>query len=104
MVIAAADDEVGTVVAAFENPMLRNLKIELRRYPEIRRALATQQPVLVTDVLTDPLYADVRAEWAHEAIGVTTRSAIALPFALRGQRSGCFFLRTTSEDPALTEA
>jgi len=92
------------VVAAFENPMLRNLKIELTRYPEVRRALATQQPVLVTDVLTDALYADVRAEWRREGIAVTTRSAIALPFALRGQKSGVFFLRTTSADAALTEA
>jgi two-component system cell cycle response regulator len=104
VVIAEAGDDIGTVVAAYENPMLRNLKIELRRYPEIRRALSNQRPVLVTDVLTDPIYAAVRAEWQHEGISVTTRSAIALPFALRGQKSGCFFLRTTSDDAALTDA
>jgi two-component system cell cycle response regulator len=103
VVIAEAGDEIGTVVAAFENPMLRNLKIQLRRYPEIRRAIATKQAVLVTDVSTDPLYQEVRDEWAHEKVAVTTRSAVALPFALRGQKSGVFFLRTTAEDPSLTE-
>jgi two-component system cell cycle response regulator len=104
VVIAKSGDEVGTVVAAYENPMLRNLQIQLRRYPEIRRALATNQVVLVPDVATDPLYGDVRAEWAREGLSVATRSAIALPFSLQAQRSGVFFLRTTSDDPPLTEA
>ncbi len=104
VVIAEAGDEIGTVVAAFENPMLRNLQIQLRRYPEIRKALATSQPVLVPDVATDPLYAEVRAEWALEGIAVETRSAIALPFSLQAQKSGVFFLRTTSNDPPLTES
>ncbi|MBI4421505.1 MAG: diguanylate cyclase [Gemmatimonadetes bacterium] len=104
VVIAEAGDESGTVVAAYENPMLRNLQIQLRRYPEIRKALATHQTVLVPDVATDTLYSQVREEWARENIAVTTRSAIALPFQLRGQKSGVFFLRTTSEDPPLTDA
>ena len=104
VVIAQAGDDTGTVVAAYENPMLRNLQIQLRRYPEIRKALATNQVVLVADVLTDPLYDEVRAEWRLEGIAVTTRSAIALPFSLQAQKSGVFFLRTTSDDPPLTEA
>jgi two-component system cell cycle response regulator len=104
VVIAQAGDENGTVVAAYENPMLRNLQIQLRRYPEIRKALATNQVVLVPDVASDPLYADVRSEWAMEGISVPTRSAIALPFSLQAQKSGVFFLRTTSDDPPLTEA
>src|SRR6185295_16065681 len=96
VVIAKAEDEIGTVVAAYENPMLRNLEIQLRRYPEIRKALVTNHVVLVPDVATDPLYTDVRAEWANEGLQVPTRSAIALPFSLQAQRSGVFFLRTTS--------
>ena len=104
VVIAQAGDENGTVVAAYENPMLRNLQIQLRRYPEIRKALATNQVVLVPDVASDPLYADVRSEWTIEGIQVPTRSAIALPFSLQAQKSGVFFLRTTSDDPPLTEA
>ncbi len=104
IVIAQAGDESGIVVAAFENPMLRNLQIQLKRYPEIREALKTNKPVLVSDVFTEALYEEVRQEWAHEGIEVTTRSALALPFTLRGKRSGVFFLRTTAEDPHLTDA
>ena len=51
--------------------------------------------VLVQDVLTDPLYEEVRAEWEAEGVAVPTRSAIALPFSSTGQPAGVFFLRTT---------
>ena len=60
MVIAKAGDQRGVVVAAYESPMLRNLEIDLSRYPEIQRALATVRPVLVEDVATDPLYDEER--------------------------------------------
>ena len=56
------------MVAAYENPMLRNLRVDLRRYPEIQQALKTGEVVLIQDVLTDPLYQAVRAEWEAEGI------------------------------------
>src|SRR5687767_15180604 len=40
MVLAKPGDQQGVVVAAYENPMLRNLQIELSRYPEIRKAVS----------------------------------------------------------------
>ncbi|MEX0692659.1 MAG: diguanylate cyclase [Gemmatimonadales bacterium] len=103
MVLAQSGDEIGLVVCASDNPNLRNLEIQLTRYPEIQRALFTGRPVLVKDVMTDSLYESVRAEWALEGVQVRTRSAIALPFALKDQQRGVFFLRTTEEDPPLAE-
>lgn len=103
LVTAQPGDQVGTVVTAAENPMLRNLEIQLERYPEVRQALERQETVLVTDVDTDPLYAQVRAEWQRDGIDVTTRSAIALPFFLRGELAGVFFLRATKDDSALRQ-
>src|SRR6266404_1267721 len=64
IVIAGPDDDTGTVVAAFENPMLHNLAVDLHKYPEIRRSLSTGEVVLVRDATTDPLYDAVRQEWA----------------------------------------
>lgn len=104
MVIAKAGDQRGVVVAAYESPMLRNLEIDLSRYPEIQRALATVRPVLVEDVATDPLYDEERKRWQREGIKVPTRSAVALPFSMREQQKGVFFLRTTGDDPPLTSA
>jgi two-component system cell cycle response regulator len=103
MVLAQAGDRMGLVVAAYENPMLRNFQIELRKYPEIRRALESGRPVLVKDVKTDALYEEARREWELEGVEVQTRSAIAIPFSLRKQQRGVFFLRTTHEDQPLEE-
>src|SRR6266545_362967 len=104
MVLAKPGDQLGVVVAAYENPMLRNLQIELVRYPEIQRALTGGRPVLVEDVASDPLYAEERVRWQRERITVPTRSAVALPFSMKDQQLGVFFLRTAGEDPPLTRA
>ncbi|MGH7529631.1 MAG: diguanylate cyclase [Gemmatimonadales bacterium] len=104
MVLAKPGDQQGIVVAAYENPMLRNLQIELAKYPEIRKAVSTGRLVLVQDVATDPLYAEERKRWEGEDINVPTRSAIALPFVTKGEQRGVFFLRTTGDDPPLTAA
>src|SRR6266566_4885631 len=104
MVLAKPGDQQGVVVAAYENPMLRNLQIELARYPEIRKAVSSGRLVLVEDVATDPLYEDERRRWERDEIKVPTRSAVALPFWMKDQQIGVFFLRTTGDDPPLTRA
>lgn len=102
MVSAQPGSDTGVVVAAAENPMLRNLEISLAKYPELREALDAQRTVLVTDVHTDPLYEEVRKEWERDGLRVPTRSSIVLPFSLRGQAAGVFFLRSTEDDAPLT--
>src|SRR2546426_1479957 len=97
IVIAGPEEDTGTVVAAFENPMLHNLPVDLKRYPEIQRALTSGDVVLVRDTTTDPLFTGVRQEWAA-ATPVQTRSAIALRFSLRGEPAGGFVLRPTTAD------
>jgi two-component system, cell cycle response regulator len=103
IVTAGPDDDTGTVVAAFENPMLHNLPVDLHKYPEIQRALTTGEVVLVRDAATDPLYEEVRRGWVTAGPPVQTRSAIALRYSLRDQPAGVFFLRTTTEDAPLNE-
>ncbi len=102
MVLAKEDDDVGIVVMSADNPMLRNLEIPLKVYPEIREALASNKAILVQDVQSDPLYAEVRELWKREGIMVATRSIIAIPFGLREEQSGVFFLRALGDDPPLT--
>jgi two-component system cell cycle response regulator len=103
IIIAGPDDDHGTVVAAYENPMLHNLAVDLRRYPEIQHALTTGEVVLVRDVLTDPLFQGVREVWESEGREPPARSAIAIRFSLRQQPAGVFFLRTTTGDAPLNE-
>lgn len=85
-----------TVVAASENPMLTDLSVDLTRYPEIRRALESGEVVLVRDTRADPVFQEMQ--------DVSTTSALVLPFSLRGERAGVFFLRTGEGDPPLGDA
>ncbi len=103
VVLAVPGDTEGTVVAAFENPTLRDLRVELSKYPEIARALEQGSTVMVSDVEVDPLYQAVRGAWAPEHSSLRTRSVIAVPFAIKGRIAGVFFLRTTTDDPPLNE-
>jgi two-component system cell cycle response regulator len=77
-------------------------QFDLERYPEIRAALETGRPVLVEDVSTSSLYADVRDQWRRMGTVVSTRSVIALPFALDPNSAGVFFLRRGLDEPSLT--
>ncbi len=104
VILARPGDATGTVVAAYENPMLRSLEIDVNRYPEIKSALDRHEMVRVNDVTTDPLYHEIRAEWEAEGMDVPTRSVIAIPFSLRDEQVGVFFLRTAMEDGPLNDA
>ncbi|MEO5825295.1 MAG: diguanylate cyclase [Gemmatimonadales bacterium] len=103
VVLASPGDTEGTVVAAFENPTLRDLRVELAKYPEIIRALEQGETVMVSDVGVDPLYQGVRSSWGADPGGGRTQSVIAVPFLLGGEIGGVFFLRTTTEDPPLND-
>ncbi|MDQ3697460.1 MAG: diguanylate cyclase [Gemmatimonadota bacterium] len=102
LILAGPGDETGFVATAYENPTLRNLEIRLARYPEIRAALESGEAVLIEDVGTDPLYADVRTAWLAEGMDVRIRSVIALPFTLDRRQAGVFFLRTSREELPLS--
>ena len=104
VILAAPGDKVGIVATAFDNPALRNFEIHLDRYPEIRAALDHGHPVLVEDLQSNPLYADIRKEWLTNGTTVPIRSVIALPFTLGKVQAGVFFLRRMADEPPLTNA
>ncbi|BAH37527.1 MAG TPA: GGDEF domain-containing protein [Gemmatimonas aurantiaca] len=97
VVLARPGDAHAVVVAAFENPSLQHLSVQLERYPEIRAALESGQPVLVEDLETHPLYEGVREVWGIEGIEVSIRSVIALPFSVDRGQYGVFLVRRTRE-------
>jgi two-component system cell cycle response regulator len=95
ILIRGDDPGAATVVAAFENPMLRNLRVDLRRYPEIRQAFETGEIVLSDSIDSDPIFAATREEWRRTGTQVETTSALVIPFTLGSERVGVFYLRTT---------
>jgi len=95
-------EPLGRVVAVHESPGLRDLTVDLARYPEVREAVRAERPVFVADVHTHPLFAEARAEWEAQQLRVQIRSVLAIPVALQGHIAGVFLLRTRRSDPVLT--
>ncbi|PYO35456.1 MAG: hypothetical protein DMD68_07130 [Gemmatimonadetes bacterium] len=100
-VLTAPGESKGRVVAVYENPAIRDLRVELDRYPEIQEAIRTERPVVVHDVQEHPLFDAIRRHWSQQQIEVNVQSAVALPVFVQERAAGVFFLRTVQGDPQL---
>ncbi len=91
--ILLADEKLrdGFVVAASDRPDVDMLEVDLRKYPEILRALQTREPVVVEDVARDPLVAPVRDVLLNHGY----RSMMVLPLVFGRDVLGTLFLRAT---------
>jgi two-component system cell cycle response regulator len=103
-VLTAPGDDKGRVVAVYENPAIRDLRVDLERYPEIQEAIRTERPVVIHNVHEHPLFAAIRQHWSQQHIDVNVQSAVALPVFVQGRAAGVFFLRTEKGDPQLRAA
>ena len=103
-VLTAPGDDKGRVVAVYENPAIRDLRVDLGRYPEIQEAIRTERPVVIQNVHDHPLFATIRQHWNQEQIEVNVQAAVALPVFVQGRAAGVFFLRTEKGDPQLRSA
>ena len=100
-VLTAPGEDKGRVVAVYENPAIRDLRVELERYPEIQEAIRTERPVIIHDVHEHPLFATIRKRWTQQQLDVNVQAAVALPVFVQGRAAGVFFLRTVQGDPQL---
>jgi PAS domain S-box-containing protein len=83
------------VLAASDNPSADMLAVDLTKYPEIRRAVETREPVYVEDVANDPLLEPVREALLQQGY----RSLLVLPLVFGSQVLGTLFLRASREVP-----
>jgi two-component system cell cycle response regulator len=100
--LASPGERYGRVVAVLEKPSLRDLRIDLHRYPEIREALRTERTVFIPDFESHVYYDEVRAVWKDLGVTADVRSVAVIPVSLHGRPAGAFLLRTRHEDPPLT--
>ncbi len=100
-VLTAPGEDKGRVVAVYENPAIRDLRVELERYPEIQEAIRTERPVIIHDVREHPLFETIRKRWVQQQLEVNVQAAVALPVFVQGRAAGVFFLRTIQGDPQL---
>ena len=85
----------GTIIAASDDPALKDHKIDLARYPEVREVLRTGKPVIVEDAPSHPLLEDVKASVAARGI----RNLAAMPLTVRGHVQGVLLLRRSTVGP-----
>lgn len=85
---------VGYVVTTFENPGIKNLAIDLGKYPEIRKALEVKGTIIIEDIHNDPLMASVKD--VLKTLGFS--SILVIPIMVREEVVGTLFLRTSRKE------
>jgi PAS domain S-box-containing protein len=81
--------DVGYVVAASDDETLRDLPIDLSKYPEILQVLSSREALVIPDVATHPLLEIVR----HEGHKSAFSSLAILPILYEERPMGVLFLR-----------
>jgi PAS domain S-box-containing protein len=93
IVLVRDEGDVGYVVAASDDEHLRDLPIDLTKYPEIREVMQKGGPLVIRDVRTHPLLEVVR-----DALPSSGFSSLALlPIVFEDRPMGVLFLRARHE-------
>lgn len=88
------------LVASYEDPSIRNLVVDLDRYPELKKAFESGETVFVPDAMSDPMFSAVR-----DSLGMrNVRSIIVVPIRWRLDVIGAIFLRTEREATPFSDA
>lgn len=86
-----SETRYGYVVSTFEDPNLRNIRLDLRKYPEIKKALISKSPVVITDITSDPIMERVR----DIIFPLGIRSIMVIPIVFREEVIGTLFIKTS---------
>jgi two-component system cell cycle response regulator len=97
--INAENQRYAEVVSTFEDPGITNLRIDLQKYPEIRKALSQRKLVIIKNAQKDPLMREVRDVIAPLGI----RSIIVIPVIFRDEVIGTLLLRTSRAGHTFTK-
>jgi GAF domain-containing protein len=91
-------DEV-RLVASYEDPNIRNLIVDINRYPELKRAFAARETVFIPDAPNDPMMQAVKSQLDLRNV----RSIVVIPLEWQSTVIGAIFLRTDRDKPALSD-
>jgi len=88
------------LVASYEDPSIRNLIVDLNRYPELKRAFESGETVFIPDAANDPELASIKATLDTRNV----RSIVVVPIRWEGSVIGAIFLRTEREAEPFSDA
>lgn len=97
--VGFGEQKYATVVSTFENPRINGIRLDLEKYPEIKKAFRTKTTVVIKDAMRDPLMRPVRR--LIKPIGI--KSILIIPVIFRDEVIGTLFLRTSRAGHIFTE-
>jgi len=88
------------LVASYEDPTIRNLVVDLNRYPELKRAFDSGETVFIPDAVSDPTLRSIKTALDMRNV----RSIIVVPIQWQGMVIGAIFLRTDRDAQPFSDA
>jgi len=88
------------LVASYEDPTIRNLVVDLNRYPELKKALDSGETVFIPDAANDPMLRGIKATLDTRNV----RSIVVVPIQWQGTIIGAIFLRTDRDAEPFSDA
>jgi GAF domain-containing protein len=88
------------LVASYEDPTIRNLVVDLARYPELKRAFDSGETVFIPDAANDPTLRSIKGTLDTRNV----RSIVVVPIQWQGAVIGAIFLRTDRDAEPFSEA
>jgi GAF domain-containing protein len=99
-IFLSGDKSEVRLVASYEDPTIRNLIVDLNRYPELKRAFESGETVFIPDAANDPELRSIRATLDLRKV----RSIVVVPIRWEGSVIGAIFLRTEREAEPFSDA
>ncbi|HET7585424.1 MAG TPA: GAF domain-containing protein [Gemmatimonadaceae bacterium] len=99
-IFLAGHDQDVRLVATYEDPTIRNLIVDLDRYPELRQAFDSGETVHIPEATADPRLQEVH----HMLASRNVQSIIVVPIRWRGTMIGAIFLRTERDGLPFSDA
>lgn len=98
IILLDPDSDDAIMVAASDDRSVRDLRLQLSNYPELKRCVETGAPVIIEDTESDPLLNHVRRRVS--AAGV--RTMVLFPIVFEHRVTGVLFLRSTKPGQRLS--
>ena len=89
-IFLSGDKDEVRLVASYEDPSIRNLVVDLNRYPELQKAFESGETVFIPDAANDPMLRSIKGALDMRNV----RSIIVVPIRWEASVIGAIFLRT----------
>lgn len=100
IVLLDPDQDEAVMVAASEDRTVKDLRIRLSNYPELKRCVETAAPVLIDDAPDEPLLVGVKQSLVERNV----RTMALFPIVFEERVTGVLFLRSSTGTRLLTES